>query len=249
MPAAPKHAAPMPAGLTPLSLALLVAAAVAAVADWSVVAGADSRATVAAGRGTAQAAAQGTAPRAGSRARLVTKPLVLVLLIGVALTLTPQDPAVRACFVVALAFSLAGDVALLSERGFAAGLAAFLLAHVAYAVGFVAGGVGAVPLAVGLGAMLVFDAVLARRLIPALRRAGHGTLVPPVLAYMAAITAMVATAAGSAVALAVVGAVLFAASDALLADGRFVRRRRHGDLAVMALYHLGQACLVLSLVA
>jgi uncharacterized membrane protein YhhN len=235
----------MPAGLTPLSLALLAAAAVAAVADWSVVAGADSRATAAAGQGAAQAAP----PRTASRARFVTKPLVLVLLIGVALTLTPQDPAVRACFVAALACSLAGDAALLSERGFAAGLAAFLLAHVAYAVGFVAGGLAVRPLVVGLGAMLVFDAVLARRLVPALRGSGHDTLVPPVLAYMAAITAMVATAAGSAIALAVVGAVLFAASDALLADGRFVRRRRHGDLAVMALYHVAQACLVLSLVA
>ena len=174
---------------------------------------------------------------------------MLVLLIGVALTLEPRDPAVRAWFVVGLACSLAGDVALLSARGFVVGLGAFLLAHLAYAVGFLVGGVSAPALVVGLGAMLLFDAVLARRLIPALRTSGRGSLGPPVVAYMAAITAMVATAAGSAIPLAVLGAVLFAASDAILADGRFVRRRRHGDLAVMVLYHLGQACLVLSLVA
>jgi uncharacterized membrane protein YhhN len=231
----------MPAGLTPLSLALLAAAAVAAVADWSVVAGGDRAATVAAGLGAA--------PGTETRARLVTKPLVLVLLIGVALTLTPQDPAVRAWFVIALACSLAGDVALLSQRGFVASLAAFLLAHLAYAVGFVVGGLSVLPLVVGLGAMLAFDAVLARRLVPVLRAAGHGSLVPPVVAYMAAITLMVATAAGSAIPLAIAGSALFAASDALLADGRFVRRRRYGDAAVMVLYHVAQACLVLSLVA
>jgi uncharacterized membrane protein YhhN len=228
----------MPAGLTPLSLVLLGAAAVAAIADWTVVALADR-----APRDVHAAAAP--APPA----RLVTKPLVLVLLIGVALALEPRDPAVRAWFVLALACSLAGDVALISARGFVVGLGAFLLGHVAYAVGFFVGGVSAPELAVGLAAMLVFDAVLARRLVPALRASGHGTLVPPVVAYMVAITAMVATAAGSAIPLAAAGAAMFAASDAALADGRFVRRRRYGDLAVMVLYHLGQACLVLALVA
>ena len=228
---------PMPVGLTPLSLALLAAALVAAVADWAVV-----------GR-AGEAATDPDGGRGAPRARLVTKPLPLVLLIGVALTVTPADPAVRAWFVVALACSLVGDAALLSARGFVAGLVAFLLAHVAYAVGFLVGGVSALPLGVGLAAMLVFDAVLSRRLVPALRADGRGSLVPPVLAYMAAITAMVATAAGSGLPLAVMGAGLFAASDAILADGRFVRRRARGDLSVMVLYHLGQACLVLSLVA
>jgi len=209
----------------------------AAVADWVVVARAASRPDDPAAHGTASAA------------RCVTKPLVLVLLIGAAIALEPRDPAVRAWFVVALVASLAGDVALLSARGFVIGLAAFLAAHVAYAIGFVAGGVTAAPLLIGLAAMLAADVGLARRLVPALRAAGRRSLVPPVLAYIAAITLMAAAAAGSAIPLAVAGAALFVASDALLADGRFVRERRHGDLAVRVLYHLAQACLVLSLVA
>lgn len=236
----------MPAGLTPLSLLLLAAAAVAAVADWTVVVREGRATTAAPGRRTRTT--RGTTG-ATSRPRVVTKPLPLALLIGVALTVTPVDPAVRGWFVVALAGSLAGDVALLWTRGFFAGLAAFLLAHVAYAIGFVVGGVSASGLAAGLAAMLVFDAVLARRLVPALRASGRRPLVLPVLAYMVAITVMVATAVGSTIPLAVAGAWLFAVSDAILADGRFVRRRRRGDLAVMVLYHLGQACLVLSLVA
>ncbi len=64
---------------------------------------------------------------------------------------------------------------------------------------------------------------------------------------MLAISAMVASAAGSLNAVAIAGAILFAASDTLLAEGRFVRSVRHGDLAVMVLYHLGQGLLVMSL--
>ena len=227
----------MTGSLTPASIALLAMAAVAAGADWVVVARDASRPHDA-GR-----------PRATPSARLFTKPLVLVLLVAVAITLEPRDPAVRAWFVVGLVCSLVGDVALLSPRGFAAGLAIFLLAHVAYAVGFLVGGVSVVPLVAGLAVMVVFDAVLARRVLPALRTSGRGSLVRPVVAYMAAITAMVTLAAGSALSLAIVGAGLFAASDAILADGRFVRRRPCAEIAVMVLYHVGQACLVLSLVA
>ena len=227
----------MTAGLTPLSLAFLGAAAIAALADWVVVAR------------RARSLDDPGASRAGSRLRFVTKPLVLVLLIGAAVALEPRDPAVRVWFVAALVLSLAGDVALLFARGFVVGLAAFLVAHVAYANGFLVGGVAPVPLVAGLAAMLVADGLLVRRLVPAIRDGGHGELLPPVLAYLAALTAMVATAAGSAIPLAAAGAALFAASDALLADGRFVRPRPRGDVLVRVLYHLAQACLVLSLIA
>jgi len=60
---------------------------------------------------------------------------------------------------------------------------------------------------------------------------------------------MVIGAWGSAVALAVVGALLFYASDATLAWGRFVHEHRFGHLAVMTTYHLGQIGLALSLVS
>ncbi len=72
------------------------------------------------------------------RTELWSKPLALIALIGVAATLDPVDPAVRAWFVVALVFSLAGDVFLLDgDRRFIPGLVAFLLAHVAYTIGLI----------------------------------------------------------------------------------------------------------------
>jgi uncharacterized membrane protein YhhN len=216
--------------MTPAAVALLAAFLVAAVADWGAV-----------------AARERGRPALPRRIRWLTKPLPLVLLIAAAIVLDPGDPAVRAWFVVGLALSLAGDVALLSERGFVAGLAAFLLAHVAYTAGFVAGGLTFPALAAGTVAMVVFDIVTGRRLVRALRGSGRLGLVPPVVAYMLAISAMVATAVGSLHAAAIAGAILFAASDTLLAEGRFVRSIRSGDLAVMVLYHLGQGLLVVSL--
>lgn len=216
--------------MTPAALVLLGAFLVAAAVDWIVVA------LRARGR-----------PALPSRIRWVTKPLPLVLLIAATLVLDPRDPSVRALFVVGLACSLAGDVALLTARGFVAGLVAFLLAHVAYVCGFLVGGVALPALAVGAVAMAAFDWIVGRRLVRALRAGGHPELVAPVAAYLAVISAMVAAAIGSLQPLAIAGAVLFAASDTLLAEGRFIRRVRGGDLAVMVLYHVGQGLLVVSL--
>lgn len=216
--------------MTSAAAVFLALALAAAATDWIVVATAE--------RG---------ALRLPPRTRWITKPLPLVLLIAAAVALEPADAAVRAWFVLALALSLAGDVALLAPRGFVAGLAAFLLAHVAYTVGFVVGGLAPPALVLGAVSMLAFDLVAGPRLVRALRAGGRSGLAGPVVAYIAAISMMVATAAGSLEPVALAGAILFAASDTLLAEGRFVRPVRHGDLAVMVLYHLGQGLLVLSL--
>jgi uncharacterized membrane protein YhhN len=70
----------------------------------------------------------------------------------------------------------------------------------------------------------------------------------PVVAYMVVISAMVVAAFGTASPIAIVGAVLFYVSDAVLAWNKFVKPFRAGRLAVMVTYHLGQAGLVWSLV-
>lgn len=216
--------------MTATSLVLLGLALAAAVADW-----------------VAVAAAERGRPALPARTRWLTKPLPIVLLLATAVALEPADPAVRAWFVLALALSLAGDVALLAPRAFVAGLAAFLLAHVAYTVGFLVGGLAPPAVAIGAAAMLAFDLAVGPRLLRALRAGGRAGLAWPVAAYIAAISAMVAAAAGSLDFVALAGAVLFAASDTLLAEVRFVRRVRGGDVATMVLYHLGQGMLVLSL--
>jgi uncharacterized membrane protein YhhN len=69
----------------------------------------------------------------------------------------------------------------------------------------------------------------------------------PVTAYMVVISAMVATAAATGVALAGLGATLFYVSDASIAWDRFVARWSWARTWIMVTYHLGQAGLVLSL--
>jgi len=179
----------------------------------------------------------------------VAKPLTMVLLIGVALTLTPADPTMRTWFVAALVLSLAGDVFLMlpAEKLFVAGLGSFLVGHVAYVVGFAAGGLSGGRLLVG--AVLTGTAMLA--VGPTIIKGAKDVdpmLAVPVFLYIAVISVMVAVAIGSGVTIAVVGAVLFYLSDTCIGWSRFVQPFEWSRLAIITTYHLGQLFLVLSLV-
>ena len=146
-----------------------------------------------------------------------------------------------AWLVAALALSLAGDVFLmLPGDRFVPGLAAFLLAHVAYVAAFRA------PAAVRLGwfvAALVVTAPLGLRIL----RAAAPELRGAVAAYMAAIALMVASALASGIRLAALGAILFLVSDSLIAWDRFVGPHPWSAVAIIVTYHLGQLGLVAGL--
>jgi uncharacterized membrane protein YhhN len=179
----------------------------------------------------------------------VCKPGALAALIGVALTLDPAHGDVRAWFVLALALSLAGDVFLMlpSDR-FVAGLASFLLAHVAYVIGLTRHGGSAGALLVAAVPVVAVAGLLGARFLRAARATGHRELVGPLVAYMAVIAAMVTCAVASGNVLAAAGAALFMGSDALIAETRFVGSRKWAPVVIMVTYHLGQAGLTLSLV-
>ena len=179
----------------------------------------------------------------------IGKPGALVLLTGVAVALDPAHSDVRAWFVVALILSLAGDVFLMlpSDR-FVAGLASFLLAHVAYVVGLNLHGGSAAELALAALPVALVAAVLATRILRAVAATGDRELVPPLVAYMLVISAMLASALAGGNLWAAAGATLFFASDALIAETRFVRGPTTVTrVAIMVTYHLGQTGLVLSL--
>jgi uncharacterized membrane protein YhhN len=223
--------------VTPLAVGFLIAASVLAVADWYAVA------------------------RQDARLEYPTKPAVMVALAVVALALETDLDARRIAVVVALAFSLAGDVFLMLRRTrvssgamtyvekgyFVPGLASFLIAHLAYIVGFQIEG-GPVWLAV-----LLFVAVrmatlpITVKLIGALRANDQVELTAPVRAYAIAISGMVAAAGATGDPVAIVGAILFLFSDFLIAWSRFVTPLTWAPLAIIVTYHLGQTALVLSL--
>lgn len=192
-------------------------------------------------------AAVGTGRR---RIELASKPAVLLLLIGAALALTPASSEQRAWFVAALVLSLVGDVALLAPpKWFVAGLAAFLVAHLAYVVGLL--------LEPGPGESALFGLLLAgiggaALGVPiirgALRRRG-AVLAAATAAYLLAISATVVAAGASGDPVARIGAVALYASDGILGWNRFVRPLPQGRLLTRVPYHAGQALMVLSLLA
>ena len=182
------------------------------------------------------------------RVEYVCKPATMVALIVAALALDPaagQDDR-RAWFVAALVFSLAGDVFLMlpSDR-FVPGLAAFLVAHLCYVVGFWTDPPGGAALAISVVVVLAAIGPVATVILRALRTTPE--LRPPVATYIAVIGAMVASALASGNVVAAAGAISFASSDSLIAWDRFVRPLRWAAVTIMVTYHGGQILLVLSL--
>jgi len=109
---------------------------------------------------------------------------------------------------------------------------------------------GPSALAVLIAAVIVVAAVtpIARRVLGAIVRRGEPReLRVAVVAYMTVISAMLATALATGNLVAAVGAVLFVASDSMIAWDRFVRKFAWAPVAIMVTYHLGQAGLVASL--
>ena len=152
----------------------------------------------------------------------IAKPSVMVFLIGVALTVDASSEAAQVWFAVALAFSLAGDVFLMvpGDR-FVPGLVSFLLAHLAYVVGLLQIDLSAPFLILGLVFGAVVVGVVGTRIIGAVRSSGHDELVVPVGVYIGAIAAMAVAAFATGDGRAILGAVLFVTSDAMLGWDRF----------------------------
>ncbi len=180
--------------------------------------------------------------------QLVAKPATLLALIVVAVAVDPFDDGIRAVVVVALVWSLIGDVVLMVERlPFVAGLGAFLVAHVAYVIAFAGAGWTGWATA-GLAVAAVGALVVGRPLIRAVAARGERGLSVGVAVYMVAISAMMVSAFGVGDPLVMVAAIGFYCSDAVLGWDRFVRPVRNARLAVHVTYHLAQAGFVAWLV-
>ncbi|MCC6226511.1 MAG: lysoplasmalogenase [Microthrixaceae bacterium] len=180
----------------------------------------------------------------------VFKPLTMVVLIGTAVVLEPRSASTRSWFVVALVFSLFGDVFLMladQKRWFVPGLVSFLVGHLAYMAGLVVEGLDGVAVGVGAGLMIVAATTIAPRLLRGVRGTDE-RLVAPVIVYVSAISAMVVCAVGSTNAMGAVGALLFYLSDLTIGWTRFVKAIPASRLVIIVTYHVAQLLLVGSLV-
>lgn len=160
--------------------------------------------------------------------------------VALALWLRPDTPFGR-WILAGLCLSAAGDLLLLSasRRGFLAGLASFLLAHLAYAAAFWP---AASPRPWVAAAIALASAGVLRWLWPRL-----GPLRLPVIGYCVAIGFMLWLALGVARPEIRLGGLLFWLSDLLVARDRFVRQEPLNRLAGLPLYYAGQYLIALAL--
>lgn len=179
------------------------------------------------------------------------KPLVMVSVMAVALVLGAADTDAGRWLLVALFFGLLGDIALLGETipRFQAGVYAFLVGHLAYLVCFATLGLPRPTWAwVGLAALVV-ALVVTRGVVPATHREGGAAVSVPVAIYSLVIGAMLVCAWFTGEVWVAVGATVFVTSDTILSVNRFVRPVPHARLALMMTYQVGQALIVVGVLA
>lgn len=184
----------------------------------------------------------------------VAKPAVMVCLFTWLYTTTGLQGALL-WFGIGILFSLAGDIALMFiDRFFMLGLIAFLLAHIAYLVGFNTPFPQTMDVwAIAISIIIGISAVrLLRRIVDGVRNT-HPQLIVPVIVYGAVITLMLLSALltlfrpewkSTPAYLVSFGAFLFYLSDIILAWNRFVAHIKNGRLINIAIYHLGQIMLI-----
>lgn len=163
-------------------------------------------------------------------------------------------------FGIGLLFSLLGDIALIFiDRFFIFGLIAFLLAHIAYLIGFnipfpQSMGVWdlAIAIVIGLSALR-----LILRIVKGVQKS-QVRLVFPVIVYSVVITLMLFSALltlfrtdwdAAPAYLVSLGAFLFFLSDIILAWNRFVNPIKNSRLINIGVYHLAQIAIIIGVVA
>ena len=184
----------------------------------------------------------------------IAKPGAMLALIGVVIASRGLGDTSIRLLLLALVLCLAGDVLLLGEGDgrFLAGLSAFLLGHLAYAVLFLhlglASGWWAVAAGAGLLGLLSFGVRIIRAAFGTEGPAGAGLGVG-VTAYIAVICVMAVLGWWTGNVWLGVGASVFVVSDTILGWNKFVRALPWGPVAVMVTYLAAQALLVIGVLA
>jgi len=195
-----------------------------------------------------------------TRLEYLAKPAVMVVLFIWLWTSVGLDGAAL-WFGLGILLSLTGDILLMIslDRLFMVGLVAFLLAHLAYLVGFnipipeVSAWGFFLAIIIGLGGVRVM-----RRIIAPLSAKGQSRMRMPIIVYSVVISLMLLSAMmkltditwnANAAILVGVGAFLFYVSDIILAWHKFVAPIQNGRIYNIGAYHLGQITLIAGVIA
>ena len=183
------------------------------------------------------------------RSVFIFKPLTIVLIISIVfLPKYPVSPFYRYMIAAGLVCSLIGDVFLmLPSDYFRSGLVSFLIAHLLYVAAFLFEGNRAVSLWAAVP-LVIYGGLM----LTCLWR-GLDKLKGPVIVYMLALLLMALIASsrflitkqGGSL-LAATGAILFVASDSILAVDKFRRGFRIAQLLILTTYFVAQCLIALS---
>jgi len=194
------------------------------------------------------------------RLEYIAKPAVMLILFFWLFTSVGLNGALL-WFGLGILLSLLGDILLMISlnRFFLFGLIAFLLAHIAYIIGF------NIPLPEFSAWGIVFAVMISlggtriiRRIVAALASNRQSAMRMPILVYSLVISLMLLSAMmklsdltwdANAAALVSVGALLFYISDIILAWNKFVAPIQQGRIYNIAAYHLGQIALIAGVIA
>jgi uncharacterized membrane protein YhhN len=195
-----------------------------------------------------------------TRLEYLAKPAVMIVLF-LWLWASTNLSGVSLWFGLGILLSLAGDALLMIslDRFFTAGLMAFLLAHLAYLIGFnipipeISAWGFVLAVIVGLGGVRVL-----RRILASLAASKQGRMRTPIIIYSTVISLMLLSAMmkmtdftwnANAATLVGAGAFLFYISDIILAWHKFVAPIKNGRIYNIGAYHLGQIMLIAGVIA
>ncbi|MFC4302502.1 lysoplasmalogenase [Cohnella boryungensis] len=174
--------------------------------------------------------------------RWILKPGTILLIIGLAGLTRNVTKAYKTYIVVGLFLSAIGDGLLLlpGNQWFAAGLFAFLAAHLVYIIAFMTRWIFSSVHWLTLIPIAVYSYFLLRELHEGMVAGGNSGLWIPVLIYVIVISIMIWSAVISGSRFAIAGAVLFFLSDSLLAWNMFVAPLAWANYGVMITYYSAQ---------
>jgi uncharacterized membrane protein YhhN len=178
----------------------------------------------------------------------IFKPLTTALIIAIALTVAGERRGYRRLIVAGLCFSLVGDVLLmLPSDQFVPGLLSFLIAHLLYTAAFKSRIKGSASARNAL-ACVVYGGFMLWLLFPRL-----GDMKLPVSIYLLVILTMAwralnrwAITQSRGAMFAAVGAIVFVASDSMIAFNRFFSPFRLAELLILMTYFTAQWLIAIS---
>ncbi|SEN95475.1 lysoplasmalogenase [Paenibacillus sp. OV219] len=136
-----------------------------------------------------------------------------------------------------LFFSMCGDGLM---KWFVPGLSAFLIGHMFYIASFTRQLRFSWPRAATLLPIALYAGYMGHRLMNALQDSGDGGLIAPVLVYITIISLMAWTAILTGNRNAIIGSLLFLASDSILSWNMFVSDISYSTIWIMSTYYAAQ---------